>query len=81
MVRPSGSSFDSAAKEAHTEHMTFFKCPHCEARYELIVSHVSYRQRSYANCQVCWKTMYSWDSTRVPRFTLVEQPEPARAPV
>ena len=55
--------------------MNIFKCPHCEARYELIVTHVSFRQRSYATCQVCWKTMYSWDSARVPRFTLIEQPD------
>jgi hypothetical protein len=37
------------------------------------MSYVSFRQRSYANCQACWKTMYSWNSTRVPRFTLREQ--------
>jgi hypothetical protein len=44
------------------------------------MTHISFRQRSYANCQVCWKAMYSWDSSRVPRFTLLEQPAstPAR---
>jgi hypothetical protein len=44
------------------------------------MTHISFRQRSYANCQVCWKAMYSWDSSRVPRFTLLEQPDttPAR---
>ncbi len=50
---------------------TIFKCPHCSAEYELIMTHISFRQRSYANCRVCWKNMYSWDSSRVPRFTLV----------
>ena len=55
--------------------MTIFKCPHCQAEYEMIMSHVSYRQRSYSKCQVCWKTMYSWDSAHVPRFTLLEQPD------
>jgi hypothetical protein len=55
--------------------MTIFKCPHCRAEYELIMTHISFRQRSYAHCQVCWKTMYSWDSPRVPRFTLVKQPD------
>ena len=53
--------------------MTIFKCPHCSAEYEFIMTHISFRQRSYANCQVCWKAMYSWDSSRVPRFTLLEQ--------
>lgn len=48
--------------------MTIFKCPHCRAEYELLMTNVSYRQRSYANCQQCWKPMYSWNSSRVPRF-------------
>ena len=39
------------------------------------MTHISFRQRSYANCQVCWKAMYSWDSSRVPRFTLLVQPD------
>ena len=51
--------------------MTIFKCPHCEAKYEMIMTYISFRQRSYANCQACWKTMFSWDSSRVPRFTLL----------
>ena len=55
--------------------MTIFKCPHCGTEYEMIMSNVSFRQRSYAKCQVCWKTMYSWDSSRVPRFTLLERPD------
>jgi hypothetical protein len=55
--------------------VTIFKCPHCQSEYELIMSHVSYRQRSYCKCQVCWKTMYSWDSSRVPRFTLLNRPD------
>ena len=69
-----------AVELAHTWAMQIFKCPHCAAQYELIMTHISFRQRSYANCQVCWKAMYSWDSSRVPRFTLVEQPDstPAR---
>jgi hypothetical protein len=57
--------------------MTIFKCPHCRAEYEMLMSYVSFRQRSYATCQVCWKTMYSWNSSRVPRFTLLKQPEAA----
>jgi transcription elongation factor Elf1 len=51
--------------------MTIFKCPHCAAEYELIMAYISFRQRSYASCQVCSKAMYSWDSNRIPRFTLV----------
>jgi hypothetical protein len=53
--------------------MTIFKCPHCRAEYELIMSHISFRQRSYAACQVCRKAMYSWDGSRVPCFTLLKQ--------
>jgi hypothetical protein len=68
-----------AAERAHTVAMTtattIFKCPHCSAEYEMIMTHVSFRQRSYANCQVCWKAMYSWVGNRVPRFTLLVQPD------
>jgi hypothetical protein len=53
--------------------MTIFRCPHCQTEYELIMTYISFRQRSYANCQFCWKPMYSWNSSRVPRFTLLEQ--------
>ena len=75
-----GGLLEAAVKQAHRWAMQIFKCPHCAAQYELIMTHISFRQRSYANCQVCWKAMYSWDSSRVPRFTLVEQPDstPAR---
>jgi hypothetical protein len=60
--------------------MTIFKCPHCKAEYELIMSYISFRQRSYFNCQICWKTMYSWNSSRVPHFTLLKKSDgtPAR---
>lgn len=54
---------------------TIFKCPHCRAEYELLMTNVSFRQRSYANCQRCWKTMYSWNSSRVPHFRLLDLPE------
>jgi transcription elongation factor Elf1 len=67
--------FALAAEQAHSFAMTIFKCPHCGTGYELIMTHISFRQRSYANCQVCWKAMYSWDSSRVPRFTLLEKTE------
>ncbi|MCX7311499.1 MAG: hypothetical protein NTV56_07170 [Alphaproteobacteria bacterium] len=43
------------------------------------MTHMSFRQRSYANCQVCWKNMYSWDSNKVPRFTLMVPDEHTRA--
>ena len=73
-----------AAELAHTVAkamtMTIFKCPHCSAEYEMIMTHISFRQRSYANCQVCWKAMYSWASTRVPRFTLLVQPDNTSRP-
>jgi hypothetical protein len=74
-----GEQLEVAAKLAHTmamtTTMTIFKCPHCSAQYEMIMTHISFRQRSYATCQVCWKAMYSWASTRVPRFTLLVQPD------
>jgi len=53
--------------------MTIYKCPHCRTEYGLIMARLSFRQRSYANCQVCHKTMYSWNSSSVPRFTLVRR--------
>jgi hypothetical protein len=78
------ASLEVAAETAHTvimpTTMTIFKCPHCSAQYEMIVTHISFRQRSYANCQVCWKAMYSWTSNRVPRFTLLVQPDNTPAP-
>ena len=61
--------------------MVIFKCPYCRAEYELIWAPLSFTQRSYANCQVCHRTMYSWSSRNVPRFTLVKPAErkaPAR---
>jgi transposase-like protein len=67
------------AETAHTVAeamtMTIFKCPHCSAEYEMIMTNISFRQRSYAACQVCSKAMYSWDGTKVPRFTLLVQPD------
>ena len=73
--------FDLAAERAHEGRMTIFKCPHCQAQYELMITHISFRQRSYANCQVCWKTMYSWDSSRVPRFTLLQKADTPKTSV
>jgi DNA-directed RNA polymerase subunit RPC12/RpoP len=53
--------------------MTIYKCPHCRSEYGLIMARLSFRQRSYAKCQVCHKTMYSWNGSNVPRFTLVRR--------
>ena len=55
--------------------MTMFKCPYCQTEYELIWARLSHQQRSYANCQVCQKTMYSWSSRTVPCFTLAKATE------
>ena len=44
-------------------------------RYELTTAHLSFQQRSYANCQVCHRTMYSWSSRTVPCFALVNPAE------
>ena len=34
----------------------------------MIMASLSFRQRSYVKCEACSKTMYSWNSSRVPRF-------------
>jgi hypothetical protein len=58
--------------------MTIFKCPYCAAEYELTTARLSFQQRSYAKCQVCHQTMYSWSSRNVPRFTLTKSSESQR---
>lgn len=52
-----------------------FKCPYCAAEYEIIMARLSFRQRSYAKCGVCHRTMYSWNSQNVPLFTFVNASE------
>ena len=51
--------------------MVIFKCPYCRTEYEMTTARLSFHQRSYAKCQVCNQTMYSWNSRNVPIFTLV----------
>jgi hypothetical protein len=51
--------------------MVIFKCPYCQAEYEMTTARLSFRQRSYAKCHVCYRTMYSWTSRNVPVFTFV----------
>jgi hypothetical protein len=51
--------------------MSLFKCPYCQTGYEMLTARLSFQQRSYAKCQVCQKTMYSWNARNVPIFTLV----------
>ena len=53
------------------ETMVIFKCPYCETEYEMTTARLSFKQRSYAKCQICSQTMYSWNSRNVPIFTLV----------
>ena len=53
------------------ETMVLFKCPYCGTEYEMTTAHLSFKQRSYAKCQVCNETMYSWNSRNVPIFTLM----------
>jgi hypothetical protein len=55
--------------------MAIFRCPYCRAEYELMTAPLSFQQRSYANCQVCHRTMYSWSSRNVPCFTLLKRPD------
>jgi hypothetical protein len=51
--------------------MVIFKCPYCRSEYEMVMARLSFKQRSYAKCQVCHQTMYSWNSRNVPIFTLM----------
>jgi hypothetical protein len=51
--------------------MMSFKCPYCRTEYEMTTARLSFQQRSYAKCQVCFQTMYSWNSQNVPMFILV----------
>src|SRR5262249_110705 len=51
--------------------MVIFKCPYCRTEYEMTMARLSSKQRSYAKCQVCHQTMYSWNSRNVPIFTLM----------
>jgi hypothetical protein len=55
--------------------MAIFKCPYCRAEYEMTTARLSFQQRSYAKCQVCHRTMYSWNSRNVPIFTLMNGSE------
>ena len=54
--------------------MVIFKCPYCGTEYEMTTAHLSFKQRSYATCQVC-NPMYSWNSRNVPIFTLMNASE------
>ena len=54
--------------------MVIFKCPYCGTNYEMTTAHLSFKQRSYAKCQVCNETMYSWNSRNVRIFTRVNTP-------
>ena len=47
-----------------------FKCPYCRTEYEMTTARLSFEQRSYAKCQGCFQTMYSWNSQNVPMFKL-----------
>ena len=58
-------------KTRHSETMVIFKCPYCSTKYEMMTAHLSFKQCSYAKCQVCNETMYSWNSRNVPVFTLM----------
>ena len=55
--------------------MVTFKCPYYRAEYEMTTARLSFQQRSYAKCQICHQTMYSWNSRNVPIFTLVRGSE------
>jgi predicted Zn finger-like uncharacterized protein len=61
--------------------MVIFKCPYCRAQYELTTARLSFQQRSYAKCQVCHQTMYSWASRNVPLFKLKNASEGERSDI
>jgi len=58
--------------------MAIFKCPYCRTEYEMTTAHLSFKQCSYAKCQVCSETMYSWNSRNAPIFTLMNAPTATR---
>ena len=37
--------------------MVIFKCPYCRTEYEMTTAPLSFKQHSYAKCQVCHQTM------------------------
>ena len=49
--------------------MVIFKYPYCRTEYEMTTAPLSFKQRSYAKCQVCHQTMYSRNSRDVPIIT------------
>ena len=57
--------------QAHSETMVIFKCPYCGTKYEMTTARLSFQQRSYAKCQICSQTMYSWNSRNEPLFKLM----------
>jgi hypothetical protein len=52
--------------------MVIFKCPYCWTEYEMTTAYLSFKQRSYAKCQICHQTMYSWNSRNVPLLKLMD---------
>ena len=55
--------------------MVILKCPYCGTKYEMTTARLSFKQRSYAKCQICSETMYSWNSRNVPLFKLKNSSE------
>jgi hypothetical protein len=53
--------------------LVVFKCPYCRTAYEMMTAHLSFKQCSYAKCQICNETMYSWNSRNGPIFTLINE--------
>jgi hypothetical protein len=64
-------TFSYRQRERMLNGMETFKCPYCRTEYEMMTAHLAFQQRSYAKCQVCYRTMYSWASRNVPVFTLL----------
>jgi transcription elongation factor Elf1 len=48
-----------------------FKCPHCEAIYEVTYARVHVRDKDNAICEVCKKEMDRWQSTTYPKYVLL----------
>jgi predicted Zn finger-like uncharacterized protein len=58
--------------------LSFFECPHCSAFYRVSLVKICERRRASAKCVVCHKIMLTWNSPRVPSFTLAKRVDVSR---
>jgi predicted Zn finger-like uncharacterized protein len=53
-------------------------CPHCASVYEVTWTKVTGGDRGTADCAVCGKEMAQWNSSSIPEYRLIKQPEGAK---